>query len=73
MPPSLYLETKALLSGAESSKVFSRLGNNVGKERELDAPFGLATDGDVEEYLLKGRNISSGRASSVDEKRVCSH
>jgi len=52
------LETKALLSGAKSSKVFSCLGNDVGIERELDAPFGLAADGDVEEHLGVGHFVS---------------
>jgi len=52
------LEAKALLSGAESSKIFSRLGNDVGEERELDAPFGLAADGNVEEHLGVGHFVS---------------
>jgi len=52
------LETKALLPGAESSKVFSRLGNDVGVERELYAPFGLAADCNVEEHLRVGHSVS---------------
>ena len=43
-----YLETEALLAGAEGTEVLGRLRDDVGAEFELDATSGGATDRDVE-------------------------
>ena len=48
------LVAKALLAGAEGTKVLGRLGDDVGAEFHHDAACGLAADGDVEVALGVG-------------------